>query len=74
MHTATVFGRTLWVFGGESCKDREVLGDLYMLDLVTLEWTKPQTLGKMPPVRIDRAEIDIAHSWLQSLFSPGNLM
>mmetsp|Transcript_26751 Transcript_26751/g.87767 ORF Transcript_26751/g.87767 Transcript_26751/m.87767 type:complete len:614 (+) Transcript_26751:102-1943(+) len=59
MHSATIVGRSLWVFGGESVPKRETLGDLYCLDLFSLEWTKPQTKGT--PAKARSGHVAVAY-------------
>eukprot|EP00959_Pyramimonas_sp_CCMP1952_P422411 8848664-Pyramimonas_sp.AAC.1 len=51
-HTATVFGDTLVVFGGESAT-RKVLDEVYVLNLTTATWTCPKTYGFSPAARAD---------------------
>lgn len=47
-HSATVVDNTMiWLFGG--CDDREFWRDILCLDIETMEWTHPETVGDVPP-------------------------
>ncbi|KAI5118477.1 hypothetical protein M0805_003738 [Coniferiporia weirii] len=47
-HSATfVDNTTIWLFGG--CDDREFWRDVLCLDIETMEWTRPETIGDVPP-------------------------
>lgn len=43
-------GNKVYIFGGED-KSRRAVNDLYVLDMDTLEWTKPEFEGPVPPAR-----------------------
>jgi len=46
-HSATLIGSKVYVFGGEDAK-RKPLGELWTLDLATLEWDEPEVSGDAP--------------------------
>ncbi|THH03337.1 hypothetical protein EW145_g6334, partial [Phellinidium pouzarii] len=47
-HSATVVDNTtIWLFGG--CDDKEFWRDVLCLDVETMEWTRPETIGEVPP-------------------------
>lgn len=46
LHTATLVGRRVYVFGG--CDDRQLFDDVRALDLDTWEWTAPRVRGRLP--------------------------
>eukprot|EP01116_Phalansterium_solitarium_P008456 TRINITY_DN22362_c0_g1_i1.p1 TRINITY_DN22362_c0_g1~~TRINITY_DN22362_c0_g1_i1.p1 ORF type:complete len:383 (+),score=81.52 TRINITY_DN22362_c0_g1_i1:81-1229(+) len=53
-HSAVVVGRTMIVWGGANFHDKVIFSyssELYVLDLDTLEWTKPKQRGPKPVAR-----------------------
>mmetsp|Transcript_3402 Transcript_3402/g.8632 ORF Transcript_3402/g.8632 Transcript_3402/m.8632 type:complete len:629 (+) Transcript_3402:121-2007(+) len=49
-HTATLIGSSLYVFGGEDSARRPV-NTLYVLDLESMTWSEPETVGTAPAAR-----------------------
>ncbi|KAF9546445.1 galactose oxidase [Agrocybe pediades] len=46
-HTVTLVDSTAWILGG--CDDKDSAKDIYCLDTDTMEWTRPDTVGDIPP-------------------------
>ncbi|KAI7877116.1 galactose oxidase [Lichtheimia hyalospora FSU 10163] len=46
-HTINLIGEQLFVFGG--CDIKTCFNSLYVLDMDTMTWSKPRTLGQPPP-------------------------
>ncbi|KAI7852261.1 hypothetical protein BDC45DRAFT_545991 [Circinella umbellata] len=46
-HTINLIGEQLFVFGG--CDIKTCFNSLYVLDMDTMTWSKPKTLGQAPP-------------------------
>jgi len=49
MHSATLIDGRLWVYGGMDA-ERHALGDMHVLDLTRLQWTKPVMSAQRPVV------------------------
>ncbi|MEW5304949.1 MAG: hypothetical protein WDW36_007522 [Sanguina aurantia] len=49
-HTATLIGDQLYIFGGED-PFRRALPDLWVLDLTSMTWNQPATIGRAPSAR-----------------------
>lgn len=49
-HSGTLLGSKVWVFGGEDPR-RKSLGELWTLDLGSLEWARPEVGGPAPSPR-----------------------
>uniref|UniRef100_A0A061SA78 Acyl--binding domain-containing protein 4-like n=1 Tax=Tetraselmis sp. GSL018 TaxID=582737 RepID=A0A061SA78_9CHLO len=49
-HTATIIGSCLYVFGGED-NSRRLSDELFVLDLESMVWSKPETKGRKPSPR-----------------------
>ncbi|KAM7478768.1 hypothetical protein LguiA_026981 [Lonicera macranthoides] len=61
-HSAAIHAdRYLFIFGGSSHAAR--LNDLHVLDLQTLEWSRPTQKGEMPSPRACHAGITIGQNW-----------
>ncbi|KAG6557028.1 hypothetical protein Mapa_000953 [Marchantia paleacea] len=61
-HAATVHeDRYLFVFGGGS--HSSCFNDLHVLDLESMEWSKPQQQGSVPSARAGHAAVTIGDSW-----------
>lgn len=61
-HTATIHAeRYLLIFGG--CSHASFFNDLHVLDLQSLEWSQPQTLGDLVSPRAGHAGITINENW-----------
>ncbi|KAL5569474.1 hypothetical protein UlMin_026049 [Ulmus minor] len=61
-HTAAVHGdRYLLIFGG--CSHASFFNDLHVLDLQSMEWSQPQTLGDLVTPRAGHAGITIDENW-----------
>ncbi|KAJ7058127.1 galactose oxidase [Mycena amicta] len=46
-HTVTLIDSTAWLFGG--CDDKDCGRDVFCFDTETMQWTRPDTNGEMPP-------------------------
>ncbi|KAJ7619469.1 galactose oxidase [Roridomyces roridus] len=46
-HTVTLVDTTAWLFGG--CDDKECSRDIFCFDTETMQWSRPETMGDMPP-------------------------
>ncbi|TYI03363.1 hypothetical protein ES332_A11G333400v1 [Gossypium tomentosum] len=61
-HAAAVHAeRYLLVFGGSS--HATFFNDLHVLDLQTMEWSKPAQLGELPTPRAGHAGVTIGENW-----------
>ncbi|KAA3472250.1 acyl-CoA-binding domain-containing protein 4-like isoform X1 [Gossypium australe] len=61
-HSAAVHAeRYLLVFGGSS--HATFFNDLHVLDLQTMEWSKPAQLGELPSPRAGHAGVTIGENW-----------
>ncbi|EXB39449.1 Acyl-CoA-binding domain-containing protein 4 [Morus notabilis] len=61
-HTAAVHAeRYLLIFGG--CSHASFFNDLHVLDLQSMEWSQPQTLGDLVASRAGHAGITINENW-----------
>ncbi|KAJ6614701.1 hypothetical protein B0H10DRAFT_1801491 [Mycena sp. CBHHK59/15] len=46
-HTVTLVDTTAWLFGG--CDDKECSRDIFCFDTETMQWSRPDTVGEVPP-------------------------
>ncbi|TFK37602.1 hypothetical protein BDQ12DRAFT_699034 [Crucibulum laeve] len=46
-HSLTLVDSAVWVIGGN--EDREMAKDVYCFDTETMQWTRPETTGDIPP-------------------------
>ncbi|KAJ7279085.1 hypothetical protein C8J57DRAFT_153671 [Mycena rebaudengoi] len=46
-HTVTIVDTTAWLFGG--CDDKECSRDIFCFDTETMQWSRPDTVGEVPP-------------------------
>ncbi|KAF7320925.1 hypothetical protein HMN09_00179200 [Mycena chlorophos] len=46
-HTVTLIDSTAWLFGG--CDDKDCGRDVFCFDTETMQWSRPDTNGEMPP-------------------------
>ncbi|KAJ7468667.1 hypothetical protein FB451DRAFT_1136843 [Mycena latifolia] len=46
-HTVTMVDTTAWLFGG--CDDKECSRDIFCFDTETMQWSRPDTIGEVPP-------------------------
>ncbi|KAJ7088560.1 galactose oxidase [Mycena crocata] len=46
-HTVTLVDTTAWLFGG--CDDKECSRDIFCFDTETMQWSRPETTGEIPP-------------------------
>ena len=56
LHTVTAADNKLYLFGGASQKG-QMLNDLWVLDLGTMQWTQLQPQGKAPHIRCSHTAV-----------------
>lgn len=64
LHAATLIGSNMWVFGGMNRKGGGPIGDLIVLDTLSMAWSSPKTTGMPPSPRIRPNIVPIGKSLL----------
>ncbi|GJZ49806.1 Rab9 effector protein with kelch motifs-like protein [Tanacetum coccineum] len=62
-HSAVIVGHMMIIFGGNECC-KEKVNDIHILDLLTLEWTRPNCKGVAPTPRESHTATMIGHDRL----------